>query len=326
MLRQGARGPRLRPFQQAAGIAHRQCSRRLQRALCDFGAEESFSRALERVEEHYRIKISRHTLYTNTLKHARAMGQSPVKPVGPVPEIHTQIDGTMIPLRQAGSGPDRRRGKQLYWGEVRLCSAKSPGQSQPLYGATRGSCHSVGLMWESTVTQAGGGPHTRIHGLGDGAPWIADQFQLRFGEQGRYLLDFYHVSEYLGGAATVIKNSPGRIRQWLRTQQRRLLNNRAEQVIQTLAIHRPQGAAPDESITQAHRYLSQRREQLDYAAAVAAQRPIGSGEIESGHRHVIQQRLKLAGAWWCEANVQPMLNLRVTRANRHWQHYWNSLN
>jgi hypothetical protein len=44
----------------------------------------------------------------------------------------------------------------------------------------------------------------------------------------------------------------------------------------------------------AHRYLSGRRDQLDYAGARARGLPIGSGEIESGHRHVIQQRLNPA--------------------------------
>lgn len=281
---------------------------------------------MARVEEHYRIKISRHALYINTLKHARVMGDSPVPPAPTAEQIHTQIDGSMIPLMQAGEGPDQRQGKQVYWGEVRLCSAKVPGQSQPLYGAIRGSCQSVGLMWENTVAQAGGGPGTRIYGLGDGATWIADQFQLRFGEQGSYLLDFYHVSEYLAAAAQKIKPSPGRCRQWRRTQQGRLLDNRSEQVIKALAAHLPSNPSKDEPIHCAHRYLSQRRKHLDYAAARAHKRPIGSGEIESGHRHVIQQRLKLAGAWWSEAHVQPMLNLRVTRANGHWNQYWNSLN
>ena len=72
--------------------------------------------------------------------------------------------------------------------------------------------------------------------------------------------------------------------------------------------------------------LSQRREQLDYAGARAAGLPIGSGEIESGHRHVIQQRLKLAGGWWKESNAQAMLSLRVARANQLWDPYWLHLN
>jgi len=73
-----------------------------------------------------------------------------------------------------------------------------------------------------------------------------------------------------------------------------------------------------------------RREQLDYAGARAAGLPIGSGEIESGHRHVIQQRLKLAGGWWREANAEAMLGLRTARANQLWNACWkhpaNTLN
>jgi len=53
--------------------------------------------------------------------------------------------------------------------------------------------------------------------------------------------------------------------------------------------------------------------------------PIGSGEIESAHRYVIQQRLKLPGAWWKAANVESMLALRVVRANGDWEKYWNNL-
>ena len=44
---------------------------------------------------------------------------------------------------------------------------------------------------------------------------------------------------------------------------------------------------------------------------------------QSGHRHVIQQRLKLAGCWWKETHAQAMLNLRVARANNLWNSYWS---
>ena len=64
------------------------------------------------------------------------------------------------------------------------------------------------------------------------------------------------------------------------------------------------------------RYLSSRQQQLDYCGAIAQGLPIGSGEIESAHRHVIQARLKRPGSWWNAANAQSMLALRVNRANR----------
>jgi hypothetical protein len=50
--------------------------------------------------------------------------------------------------------------------------------------------------------------------------------------------------------------------------------------------------------------------------------PIGSGEIESGNRSVVQERLKISGAWWAEENARKMLALRVARANGEWPAYW----
>ena len=52
---------------------------------------------------------------------------------------------------------------------------------------------------------------------------------------------------------------------------------------------------------------------------LAAQLPIGSGEIESAHRYVIQERLKLPGAWWQKTTAQQMLALRTCRANQEWE-------
>jgi hypothetical protein len=53
---------------------------------------------------------------------------------------------------------------------------------------------------------------------------------------------------------------------------------------------------------------------------------MGSGLLESGHRHVVQARLKKPGAWWYERHARSMRALRVTRTNAHWTNYWKSLN
>jgi hypothetical protein len=73
-----------------------------------------------------------------------------------------------------------------------------------------------------------------------------------------------------------------------------------------------------------HRYLSNRTNQLDYKGAIEEGLPIGSGEIESAHRYVIQKRLKLSVAWWKVENVRPMLTLRIVRANEEWESYWDN--
>jgi hypothetical protein len=64
--RLGRRGPLLRPFCERAGVRPRGRSRRLQRALVDFGAEESFARAAARVQEHYGLDVSTWVSFTRT--------------------------------------------------------------------------------------------------------------------------------------------------------------------------------------------------------------------------------------------------------------------
>jgi hypothetical protein len=61
---------------------------------------------------------------------------------------------------------------------------------------------------------------------------------------------------------------------------------------------------------------------LDYQRTIKDGLPIGSGEVESAHRYVIQSRLKLSGAWWKEVNAADMLALRINKANRNWEKYW----
>jgi len=59
------------------------------------------------------------------------------------------------------------------------------------------------------------------------------------------------------------------------------------------------------------RYLRNRLDQLDYQGAIQQGLPIGSGEIESAHRYVIQERLKLPGAWWSPDPIETMWALRL---------------
>jgi hypothetical protein len=320
--RQGRRGGLLRPFCERSGITPRGRSRRLQRALVDFGAEESFARAAQRVQEHYGLDVAASVVRRQTLTHGALI--SALKIESPKVAAHTlitQMDGSMIPIVvPPPQGQDQRRGKQLLWREARLCLARIKDAVTPCYAATLGGVTLAGALWRDTARAAGLGPRTQVHGVGDGAPWILSQFQEQFGEQGDYLVDFYHVSQYLAAAAVVI--APKHPERWRRKQQERLRKSKVTAVLQTLAPHLEAETTQPTPVRAAHRYLHERKKHLDYAKALAAGLEIGSGEIESGHRHVIQKRLKLAGGWWREPNAETMLGLRVSRANELWLRYW----
>jgi hypothetical protein len=289
--------------------------------VVDFGAEHSFAKAAERIREHYGIDVPVAAIRQHTLRHGRSIHQLTAKPMATAKTLIVQMDGTMIPVVESGKGADRRKGKQLLWREARLCLARPSDQAQALYGSTLGTAETAAWVWREVALKAGLDKKTYVHGLGDGAPWIVDKFRDNFGEQGSYLLDFYHVSQYLAQAATKIAQTH-RQREWTRRQQGRLLNNQSGKVLRSLQPHLEPPDTQEAPVSAAHRYLSQRDDCLDYVSARASNLPIGSGEIESGHRHVIQKRLKLAGAWWKPANAQVMLNLRTARANNQWSQHW----
>ena len=172
--------------------------------------------------------------------------------------------------------------------------------------------------------RAGAGQNSRIHCVGDGAGWIVRQVEERFSGRANYLIDFYHVSEYLAKAAEVISGAPQR---WRSRQQPRLKSNRVGKVIEELRGHleEEEGEGEAAPVRACLRYLSERLANLDYKGAIEAGLPIGSGEIESGNWGVIQARLKRSGAWWKEENAENMLALRSRRASGEWQSYWDAL-
>lgn len=309
-LRVGRRGALERPLCARAQIQPRGYSRPLQAAMTDFGAEVSFVQASARLQQHYGITVPPSAVRLRTLQHGAPL-QAWAPPQRTTPDaahVITELDGCLIPLREAlTTTANGERTMPRHWKEVRLCAAWAVGEVTPRYGASLGSVLEVGALWEQTARAAGLGPPTRVPGVGDGAPWIAEQFDRHFGGQGRYLVDFYHVSEYLAAAAPSC--APRTTPAWLARQQTRLKTNQLDRVLRDLAAHvepvaasaAPSRREREPSVTpvrDCERYLRARREQLDYAGALAAGLPIGSGLIESGHRHVIQARLKKAGAWW----------------------------
>jgi hypothetical protein len=323
----------VRPFRERAGVRCRGYSRALQRALVDFGADESFRDAVEKVREHYGIEVSPTAARRLTQAHGTRMAEEQqaqrVERLGPEPGVElliTELDGSQIPIVEIQErAADRRKQKSLQWREARLCLAREPGSVTPRFGACVGEAEEAGEMWLACVARAGAGAATQLHCLGDGAAWISQQAEQRFGAQASFLLDFYHVSQYLAGAAEVIAGAEAH--SWLRQQQARLKENRASAVLAELLPHiePPEVADEEARVRVCHRYLTNHREQLDYRRALEANLPIGSGEIESGHRYVVQARLKIAGAWWKMANAPKMLALRVTRANHQWESYWQQL-
>lgn len=145
------------------------------------------------------------------------------------------------------------------------------------------------------------------------------------GEPGRFLLDFYHVCDYLADASRVC--APNAPKAWMEQQKRRLKQNHFRAVLKALLPFQEADSVPEKQapVRAAYRYLHNRPQHLDYKSAISEELPIGSGEIESAHRYIIQFRLKRSGSWWTVEKAEAMLALRVLRANQDWDDYWLNL-
>jgi hypothetical protein len=322
-LRRGRRGRQARPFCEQARIRPRAYSLPLQRALVDFGADDSFLEAVKKVREHYGVELPLEAARRHTLAHAKAIGALPHQPAPPAKVVITGLDGSMVPIVESGCGEDRRKGKTLLWKQANLCCARAKDAVDCVYGATMASVKMAGLVWLEVAAGAGLCSTSAVHAVADGADSIFNAFREQFAPwelRAKFTVDYYHVDEHLGQAAEAI--APVKKKAWLHRQHDRLLENRAGEILATLAKHFEPLDQLETPVRATYQYLNKRKDNLDYAGARAAGLPIGSGEIESGHRHVIQQRLKIAGAWWSLPNAEVMLRLRTTRANNDWNRYW----
>ena len=332
-----------RPFQELTGLRGRGKSLALQRALSDFGAERSFERASRQLREHYGVQLHRSSVREVVLKQAQRAGgfvereereaiasyegQRSHRP-GPSWLI-VESDGSMVRTGKLEPGPaggvspggHPKRVRRTQWREVRLSLVETLGGGERRYAAAMSPPQRTGEQMFALALQQGYGDNTWVHGVGDGAPWIAQQVASVFPRQ-RFLLDRYHLLEHLHeGASALSPGDAAAAKAWVEVQASRIDRGEVSEVVAECRSR--SGANAGHPLYRLAGYLENRQGQLDYAAARREGLPIGSGAVEGGHRSVIQDRLKLPGTWWKEETVNPMLALRSLRANNRWEAFWN---
>jgi hypothetical protein len=303
--------------------------------ISDFAVDQSFAQARLKLLEHYGIEIGESTTQRVTFRHAKAVFEAGEafqdfpQTAGLHKEIVAQTDGGMIPIVESdATQKDKRKGKMLSWREAKISLAHPKGSKTPVYAGTiEGGVETAGRQLLACAVRAGFGADSHVHAVGDGAPWIVRQVEEQFGTQGSYLIDFYHVCEYLSDAAKGIVPDAAAQKAWMDAQKDALKTGRLHQVLAALAGHIEAPETIDEQapVRQCYRYLSGRENQLNYRDALAKELPIGSGEIESAHRYIAQQRLKQPGAWWLVDHAEHMLALRINRRNGDWAAYWDTV-
>lgn len=328
-----------RPVQDTLGVVARGRSERLERALTDFGAEESFGNAAKRFEEHYGWSVGRTSvlrLVEDVARQAESFVEAKWKTgaqqldersSGGVEQMLVEMDGgeirtgKLVPAPEFGKTEVRaldKRKRETEWRDVRMGLVRPLAEVEPTYVGKLDSYPVIVGQMRGAAGLRGLSAQTEVVACTDGGNGIREEIETQF-PGCRYILDRCHaVSHVVETAETMGLAGEARDR-WVALQMARLDEGDVQLVLDTLKAHRGRGRSRAEQL---HGYLSRFKDAVHYGAFKEAGLPIGSGEIEAAHRIVPQKRLKLPGAWWNEATVNPMLALRVMRANGWWDEFW----
>jgi hypothetical protein len=153
--------------------------------------------------------------------------------------------------------------------------------------------------------------------IADGAKWIWNWIE-DFYSDSVQILDFYHVMEKFGFYATLAYSDVDQRRQWLEQHRQRLKADEVVTIIEELKHTIPKTSEAKKALNDVIRYCESNVERMKYGTFISKGYLIGSGAVESAHRNVVQQRLKLSGQRWSIDGAQRIANLRAYRKSLRW--------
>jgi hypothetical protein len=330
----------------------------LERALTDLTSRLTFGDAVATFEEHHGQEVDRTKAERVTYRvgddaleyleerRGKALGELEVEQrTSGVEQLQMAADGGILrvgelkrptsaevteetertPVRNLPKGTREIQGR-----EGRLVVVREPDKRTErvvdLHIAPHGQPEVSGERMLAAAAEAGLRDNTAIHSVSDMGVWIVGQLEQQFvGYELSALADIIHVTEYLTDAGRVMVGEEG-AKAYGRRLKQLLILGKLEDVISELESHECSGhCLTDERgtclVRAAYRYLDNHRCYLDYPWALERDLPIGSGEAESGIRHVFKKRMDVAGAWK-EENAQRVLALITIRASGWWDDFW----
>ncbi len=191
--------------------------------------------------------------------------------------------------------------------------------TQRSYVATRGGVEALRqqLYYEARVR--GMAQAERVLVIADGAVWIWNLVDDRFGEAIQRL-DLFHANTYLWAVANELhgQGSP-EARAWVKPLLRQIRNNKVADVITHLEELQPRlqataAKAADATIA----YYKNNQARMKYKEGRRRNEPVGSGAIESTCRQ-LQCRMKRCGQFWSTRGDEALLCLEMFWRNDRWQ-------
>jgi hypothetical protein len=330
-------GESWKPLIDDMGITHHGRTETVNRALTDFGIEHSFGQASKRFEEHYGFRINPTTVDRVTKESALGCqsylkerlqteeNQCEQAPNVLCEPILIELDGceirtgTFAPAEGDIQNRQPQRTKVLAWRDIRVGLARPLSADSKLYVAQMASYPEVMSQLFSIATMLGMSEQTDVVAVADGGHGLREGLEEQFPNI-QFILDKPHLKKHLYETAATLGAGEEQQRQWVHAKLDRISEGHAGEVLKELKVQNM--TEPNDRLRQFVGYLSRFHDAVDYDRFKELGYPIGSGEVESAHRSIPQKRLKLPGACWHPDSINPMLALRVVRANGWWNDYW----
>lgn len=313
------------PLDMQLGLSGSRYSLRVQGWLARLGTDLPFARAAFWLQELSGVVVSAATVRRQTeavgatavrlaeaeVRHVeREMPAPPVRPE----RLVLGADGAMVPL----VGGE--------WAEVKLVSVGEPHRERGGDAMrTQHLSYYARLADAETFTrQALGELHRRgvetagaVAAVQDGAPWLQGFLDEHRADAVR-ILDWPHAAQHLTELAELIFGAQTPRAQRVAERLRRWLWEQGPSRVLAIAAGWARADPQRPDVRTAVAYFRDRVSQVDYPAFRAAGWPVGSGATESGHKQVMQARMKRAGMRWARAQVNPMLALSLLDHNGRW--------
>lgn len=275
------------------------------------------------MKEHHGVEISFSAVRTITETHAgRAATVLKEEPPATYEssQMILEMDGEMLPLVEYRESTDKRKTKQLKWGELRVSVVQIHEHVEWRYASSFKSAEELGERTKVVMKSLGLTENTRVHGVGDGACWIPQEGERLAGSNFSYIIDQPHLCEYLSAAVAAWAKETREEVQRLK----KLADEGKIEVVVSELRERQKEYLDHEGISDCLQYIGNRPGQFAYDTARAKGLPVGSGKVESTHRSLMQKRLKKPGTWWLKSNADQIADLRTLRANGRWAVLWQA--
>ena len=214
----------------------------------------------------------------------------------------------------------KKSSRKIDWKETRVAFARPvEDKKQRTFVARMGKYSEIIQQLVGAAYDRGLFSESQIFALADGAIGLKEALEDAF-PQLQFILDRPHLKQHLYAGAEAMGLS-SKLKIPILDAIISLIDvGKVHKIIKNFQNYQGTGAKQIETLAN---YLIRFQDCVDYRKFKRLGLPIGSGEIESAHKYIPQKRLKIAGATWHPDRINPMLALRIIRANNWWSEFWN---